>query len=535
MAAKGIHVDAYFIQSNSGTTAEDLLEGLSELVRMKIRHPYHFHVRFPPVPHLVSYFPGATHRRHVRKGMTQVHSLRGEAKTEGYPEYDYPFVDHDEPMDAWVAAAVDGKFFSGEKCYTDSLERLHAIWTEHYANLADGDEKKRGGALLRKLDDLPRALLFARLAELRKLGRDNPTPALEKQEALTLQLAKLVLGPEENWRVALQRFVAEGVQRLVLIPTWQCELRCRYCFIQKQDSRVMPIQTALEGIDALMSSRREKMILQYFGGEALLEWDVVRETIAYAHGEAQKIGMDLQFVISSNGWSLDRERVEWLAQYPVKLELSLDGDSQTQNRSRPALDKSKDSYAGGIPGKADYIQASGLLYDVIMVVPPEMAPNMAHNFKHIADQGWKRIQINFGLGFQWTKEQKEVFARQLMEVGLFLRDRWAQGDPVSLINLDARPMPVRLNGEITVDWDGSIHSGNAFLLKGRKAGELVLGQLRDNQNFDRFWMDAADNDVLLDSTYSPEVTANNIEVGKIFTSFIKWMQSSGIGPTVAAK
>ena len=40
-----------------------------------------------------------------------------------------------------------------------------------------------------------------------------------------------------------------------------------------------------------------------------------------------------------------------------------------------------------------------MLHDVIMVVPPEMVPKMAHNFKHIAAQGWKRIQINFGLGF----------------------------------------------------------------------------------------------------------------------------------------
>ena len=128
------------------------------------------------------------------------------------------------------------------------------------------------------------------------------------------------------------------------------------------------------------------------------------------------------------------------------------------------------------------------------------------------------------------KEDKELFAQQLMEVGKFLRERWAEGDPVWLINLEHRPMPVRLNGEITVDWDGSMHAGNAFLLRGRKAGELVLGWLGDNQNFDRLWMDAPDNDVLLDSTYSPEVTANNLEVGKIFASFIRWMLKGGVGP-----
>ena len=112
----------------------------------------------------------------------------------------------------------------------------------------------------------------------------------------------------------------------------------------------------------------------------------------------------------------------------------------------------------------------------------------------------------------------------LTKVGDFLQEKWAHGDALSLINLEHRPMPVRLNGEITVDHDGSIHAGNAFLVRGRKADELVLGWLDDNQNFDRLWMDAPDNDLLLDATYSPAVTANNLEVGKIFHSFIRYMQ-----------
>ena len=52
--------------------------------------------------------------------------------------------------------------------------------------------------------------------------------------------------------------------------------------------------------------------------------------------------MDLSFVVSSNGWSLYEDRVKWLANYPVKLELSLDGDRETQNRSRGPYKKSED-------------------------------------------------------------------------------------------------------------------------------------------------------------------------------------------------
>ena len=128
----------------------------------------------------------------------------------------------------------------------------------------------------------------------------------------------------------------------------------------------------------------------------------------------------------------------------------------------------------------------------------------------------------------WSTEDKKCFADELMKIGVFLRQQWAQGNFISLINLESDPMNMRLNGEITIDWDGSIHNGNAFLLKGRKAGDLILGTVDDFCNFDRYWLDVVDNDTLLDSTYSPEITKNNLAVGKILISFIKWMRKNGI-------
>jgi hypothetical protein len=61
LAKRGIHMDAYFIVSNSDTSAPDLVESVEELCRLKLAHPRHLHLRFPVVKHLVSYFPSATH------------------------------------------------------------------------------------------------------------------------------------------------------------------------------------------------------------------------------------------------------------------------------------------------------------------------------------------------------------------------------------------------------------------------------------------------------------------------------------------
>ena len=525
MAKKQLHVDAYFIQSNSETTAEELLEGLIELVRLKIKHPVYFHVRYPPVPHLVSYFPSATHRKHIRKGKSEAHQLRGFASVANYPEYDYPFVSHDIPSDPWVSIAIKENFFSGEDLYTKSFTNLYQIWKKHLETLEDVTEntaeKERGKRLLRMLDDLPRTMLFQRLRDLRA---HNQKREQKQDESLALHLTSKILGEPDAWKLAFQRFISLGTQRMVIIPTWQCELRCRYCYIRKQDGRVMPWETAQKSIDLLMSSHRPTLILQFFGGEALLEWKTIQKAIAYATQEAKRFGKQIQFLISTNGWSLDEEKLDWLAEYNVKLELSLDGDSETQNHSRQAFRKDEDSYQHSIATKRTLIQSRHFFYDVIMVVPPRQISKLAQNFIHIADQNWKRIQINYALGMLWTENDKKIFAQELMKIGSFLEKQWAKGDSISFINLEAAPINMRLNGEITVDWDGTLHSGNAFLLKGRKAGELILGDVDALQNFDRYWLDVVDNDVLLDSTYSPEITANNLEVGKIFNSWIRWMR-----------
>ena len=275
-------------------------------------------------------------------------------------------------------------------------------------------------------------------------------------------LVERVLGPRAQWLHQLQRYLSKETPRLVVIPTWQCELRCRYCSIPKQDGRVLPLETAFKAVEFLLSSERPSLILQFFGGEALLEWPTIQKTILYASEQARTLGKDLQFILSSNGMSLNREILEWLADYNVKLELSLDGDPETQNSFRRALLKTDDSYHQGIAPKAQVIQELSSFHEVIMVVHPEIVHKMASNFKHIAGLGFTRIQINYGLGYVWTKEQMTTFSEQLMVIAAFLRERWKNADPVMLINLESEPMPMRLNGEITVDWDGSIHGGNAF-------------------------------------------------------------------------
>lgn len=517
LSKKDIHHDAYFIESNTDTAAEDLIESLTELCRLKMRHPLHFHVKFPIVPHLVSYFPTATYRKKVRMSrLDSVECIETLVSPDSH-EYDYPLIKHDIPDDPWVTAAVNAGFLTDKKWYTDSFEALRHIWKQENAP----------PSLMRQIDDKPRQLVFEFLndARLAEQGHQNPAWPTPPNSSDALEVASGILGPKEEWLQAFQRYTSHAVPRLVVIPTWQCELRCSYCYIPKQDGRVMNRTTMERAIDFLMSSSRDELMLQFFGGEALLEYPSIQHAIVHAHQHSLQNGKRITYILSSNGWSLDRAKLDWLKQYNVKLELSLDGTPQTQNVFRHSRHANEDSYEQGIAPRVKDILESGLRYDVIMVVHPKNAHQLLENFCHISSLGFRRIQINPALGPIWKPEQAKAFGENLFKLGNHLLQEWSSGGETVLINAESKPMPIRLNGEITVDYDGTIYGGNAFLHETPNKSKFRMGHLKDGGCFDRYWLDAPDNNMLLKYSYAANVTQNNLAIGRVLRSFCVWLRA----------
>lgn len=435
--------------------------------------------------------------------------------------------------DPWIAAAQEAAVVVSDALATDTLTRLHAAWAARTGALT-GPDRLRGEFLTRAVDDGARRAAFRVLRRAWLSDRaDLPGEPLDKVR--TVQVCESVLGEPVRWKKGFRRYTYDGERRMVVIPTWQCELRCAYCYIPKQDGRVMPVDTLERSVELLMSTERDRVVLQFFGGEALLEYDRVRHAITYALERGAALGKEVGFILSSNGWSLTRDKLDWLAARGVRLELSLDGDARTQTRFRPARWKGEDSYEHSIAACADDILASGIEQYVIMVVHPTNVDALAHNFFHIADLGFRHIQINNMLGRVWKPHEQQVWAQQLHAIGQELLRRWRAGERLEFINMRHKPMAMRLNGEVTVDWDGTIYGGNAFLHETDHKEKFVVGHLDDLTGVDRYWVDATDNNFLLDWSYRRKVTENNVEVGKVMASLCAWLTRQGFAPDGAPR
>ncbi len=371
-------------------------------------------------------------------------------------------------------------------------------------------------ALRRDLDDLERRTHFSWLVSAR--GGDEG-PALAATQA--------VLGSPSVWGPGFKRYAQARRPRVVVVPTWQCELRCRYCTIPKQGGQVMTPSVLDGALDLLLSADGEGHELQFFGGEPFLEWDLIQHAVEA--GESMAPGR-IQYRFTTNGWSLTPERLRWLAGHNVHFQLSLDGDRETQNSSRRPLERGADSYDHSPAVLVDVLKELGVAHDLIQVVHPSNATQADTNFQHLLDLGYRRIQLNYALGTRWTDEAKMDLAGALHRLGLDLRSRWEAGEEVDMVNLRETRMRVRTNREVTVDWDGTVMSSNGFLYVPKQRNNYILGHLDEGGSFDRYMMDGPADEQLLEWWYPEEITRNNQSVGAILMSFVRWMTSPEAAP-----
>src|SRR5262249_24381064 len=114
---------------------------------------------------------------------------------------------------------------------------------------------------------------------------------------------------------------------MVMNVTNQCNLACTYCYESGEDkivdtehgkqSKFMAEQTARDSVDFLMRESGRVAHLTFFGGETLLNFPVLKSTIAYARRRAAEAGKEIDFSLTTNATLLKPEIIEFLAENNV--------------------------------------------------------------------------------------------------------------------------------------------------------------------------------------------------------------------------
>lgn len=487
LARRGIHMDGYFILSNVDTEARDLVDVFSEVARLKLRFPEHFHMRFPVVQYLVSYFTAASHRRHVRRGRRDAMILRDHASAPQHQEYDYPFVDHDVPTDPWVRDTVAEPFVTDEGLYTANLDVIAQLWRNRLRKLdPTHPDHARIGRLLRKLDDRPRRLVFEMLRQA-WLGDDDGWPGARLDKERCLETAEIVLGRHQAWMPLLKHHVnADPERRLVLLCAGPSG----------------PTEPTIgeQAVELLLSSELRALCLQLTGPDASLNAPSALPWIHHARQLAadKRDPKQLRVLVDLLAWHgpFDPLRLPG-----VELQLHL------PTSAPDAVRRAAEARDAGLPVR------------VVFTLHPDQLDDLLPTVTGLLSNGLHDLVLEPAAA-GWTPERTQALGK-----ALFALDPLLQRHPELIVSdlLSDRERSGTTD-DVAVSWDGQITRADLLRHTGPVPRAWRLGALSDLSHVDRHHLELAVPTLLRRAPTLDQLHKERAPAEKVLRSFLAWMQ-----------
>lgn len=139
------------------------------------------------------------------------------------------------------------------------------------------------------------------------------------------------------------------VKAMCLNVSHNCNLACEYCFADggtyRDERRNMSFDTAKAAIDMLveMSGTRRNLEVDFFGGEPMLDFDVVKQTVYYARSLEKSHNKNFRFTITTNAYRLNDDDIAFFNEQMYNVVISIDGRRDVHNRVRKTVG-GKDSF-----------------------------------------------------------------------------------------------------------------------------------------------------------------------------------------------
>lgn len=146
-----------------------------------------------------------------------------------------------------------------------------------------------------------------------------------------------ILFSEDDYEKYAKYSVASPVKAMCLNIAHDCQLRCKYCFASTGDfgkgRKLMSFETGKHAIDFLLenSGDRPNLELDFFGGEPLMNFNVVKQVVEYARSREKEYNKKFRFTITTNGLLLDDEKIDFINREMSNVVLSIDGRKEVND------------------------------------------------------------------------------------------------------------------------------------------------------------------------------------------------------------
>lgn len=188
------------------------------------------------------------------------------------------------------------------------------------------------------------------------------------------------------------------VKALCLHIAHDCNLACKYCFAEEGEYHgrraLMSFEVGKKALDFLIanSGSRRNLEVDFFGGEPLMNFEVVKQLVAYGREQEKIHNKNFRFTLTTNGVLLNDEILEFLNKEMANVVLSIDGREEVNNKMRP-FRNGKGSYELIVPKFQKVAESRKQTNYYVRGTFTRNNLDFSEDVLHLADLGFEQISV----------------------------------------------------------------------------------------------------------------------------------------------
>lgn len=188
------------------------------------------------------------------------------------------------------------------------------------------------------------------------------------------------------------------LKALCLHVAHTCNLNCSYCFAAQGNFHgergLMSFETGKRAIDFLIenSGYHKNLDIDFFGGEPLMNWEVVKELVRYGRSIEKEAGKNIRFTLTTNGINITDDVIDFCNEEMHNVVLSLDGRKETNDRFRVDM-KGNGSYDRIVPNFQKFVSKRGTKSYYMRGTFTHFNTDFVEDILHMADLGFKELSM----------------------------------------------------------------------------------------------------------------------------------------------
>ncbi len=237
----------------------------------------------------------------------------------------------------------------------------------------------------------------------------------------------------------LKAKTAGVVKALCMHIAHTCNLNCSYCFASQGkyhgDRAVMSFEVGKRALDFLVenSGSRRNLEVDFFGGEPLMNFEVVKQLVEYARSIEKEKGKNFRFTLTTNGLLIDDDVIDFANKEMSNVVLSLDGRKEIHDRYRVDY-AGKGSWERIVPKFQKLVEARGGKNYYMRGTFTHANPDFLEDIKQMLDLGFSELSMEPvvcapGDKEELTQEDLPVVLEQYEKLASLMLERDKEGKP----------------------------------------------------------------------------------------------------------